>query len=170
MSSFVSAAVVIGFFVCWAPFHAQRLFAIYGPEEFQDTTDLIFFSTGILYYFQSTLNPLLYNIMSDRYRTAFRDILCGRKGTRRSLMRSSTFRETRLVSQSDLQTSYRNSYMVKSQKYSNNQTKDDDKLQLMHQEIITVGTPKTGNTLIYEINFAKDNCDYRNKENCETCM
>lgn len=85
-------------------------------------------------------------------------------------MRSSTFRETRLVSQSDLQPSYRNSYMVRTQKCVNNQTKDDDKLQLMDQEIITVGTPKTGSTLIYEMNFAKENCDYRNKENCETCI
>lgn len=162
--------MVIGFFVCWAPFHAQRLFAIYGPEDFQDTTDLIFFSTGILYYFQSTLNPLLYNIMSDRYRTAFREILCGRKSTRRTLMRSSTFRETRLVSQSDLQPTFRNSYLVRSQNCATNQTKDDDKRQLMDQEIIKVATPKTGSTLIYEINFAKDNCDYRNKENCETCI
>lgn len=90
-------------------------------------------------------------------------------------MRSSTFRETRLVSQSDLQPSFRNSYMVRSQKCSNNASviggNDDDKLQLMDQEIITVATPKTGSTLIYEINFAKDNCDYRNnKENCETCI
>lgn len=169
---FLPAAVVLGFFLCWAPFHAQRLFAIYGPDDFQDTTDLIFFSTGILYYFQSTLNPLLYNIMSERYRTAFREILCGRTSTRRSLMRSSTFRETRLVSQSDLQPSYRNSYMVRSsQKCGNNhQTKDDDKLQLMDQEIITVATPKTGSTLIYEINFTKENCDYRDKDNCETCI
>lgn len=87
-------------------------------------------------------------------------------------MRSSTFRETRLVSQSDLQPSYRNSYMVRSQKCGNNQVKDDDddKLQLMDQEIITVATPKTGSALIYEINFTKENCDYRSKENCETCI
>lgn len=109
--------------------------------------------------------------MSDRYRTAFREILCGRKSTRRSLMRSSTFRETRLVSQSDLQPTYRNSsYLVRSQRCANSQTKDDDKLQLMDQEILTVATPKTGSTIIYEINFTKDNCDLRKKENCETCI
>lgn len=166
--------MVIGFFVCWAPFHAQRLFAIYGPEDLQETTDLVFLSTGILYYFQSTLNPLLYNIMSDRYRTAFREILCGTRGQRRSLMRSSTFRETKIVSQSDLQTNYRNSYLVRSQKSSNNQAisgdKDDDKLQLMDQEIITIATPKTGTALICEINFAKDSCDYSKKDNCETSI
>jgi hypothetical protein len=32
--------------------------------------------TGILYYVSSTINPILYNLMSLRYRQAFRDTLC----------------------------------------------------------------------------------------------
>ena len=28
-----SVAVVAAFFICWAPFHAQRLMAIYAPED-----------------------------------------------------------------------------------------------------------------------------------------
>lgn len=49
--------------------------------------------------------------------------------------------------------------------------KDEDKLQLVDQEVITVSMPKSGSTLIYEINFTKDNEDFRaNKPKCETRM
>lgn len=170
--SLLPAAVVVGFFVCWAPFHAQRLLAIYGhetSEEEEETLELVFYLTGIAYYLQSTMNPILYNIMSDRYRIAFREILCRRGRPRRTLIRSSTFRETRIVSQSEVQN---NAYNIRSQKCSVGlNDKDEDKVQLMDQEIITVSTPKCGSTLIYEINFTKDSCDcHSNMSNCETCI
>lgn len=56
----------------------------------------MFFITGILYYFSSTVNPILYNVMSNRYRTAFKEILCGRKNDSLKLSRRSTFRDTRI--------------------------------------------------------------------------
>lgn len=93
-----TAAVVIGFFVCWAPFHAQRLLVIYGRDftYYHELNAWMFYITGILYYFSSTLNPVLYNVMSNRYRNAFKEILCGIKTKHKLLRRSSTFRETRL--------------------------------------------------------------------------
>lgn len=73
-----AVAVVIGFFMCWAPFHAQRLLYIYGQElsSYRLINEWMFYITGIFYYFSSTLNPILYNIMSNRYRKAFKDIIC----------------------------------------------------------------------------------------------
>ncbi|GFN84735.1 neuropeptide capa receptor [Plakobranchus ocellatus] len=70
-------AVVIAFFVCWAPFHAQRLMTMYvadddWTEELLDAQNHIFYLSGVLYYFSSTVNPLLYNVMSKRYRKAFK--------------------------------------------------------------------------------------------------
>lgn len=72
------AAVVIAFFICWAPFHAQRLIYIYGKDSkyFLTINEWMFYITGLLYYVSSTVNPILYNVMSNRYRVAFRETLC----------------------------------------------------------------------------------------------
>ncbi|CAH1113015.1 unnamed protein product [Psylliodes chrysocephalus] len=68
-------AVVIAFFICWAPFHAQRLFAIYGaPNSRQVITafQILTYISGVFYYLSTTINPLLYNIMSHKFREAFK--------------------------------------------------------------------------------------------------
>lgn len=75
----VPVAVVTAFFVCWAPFHAQRLIAIYlssaSPEEQEKTFDAyvaLIHISGVLYFLSTTINPLLYNIMSNKFRDAFK--------------------------------------------------------------------------------------------------
>uniref|UniRef100_A0A182MZU3 G-protein coupled receptors family 1 profile domain-containing protein n=1 Tax=Anopheles dirus TaxID=7168 RepID=A0A182MZU3_9DIPT len=70
-------AVVIAFFVCWAPFHAQRLMAVYANEHSQNATiraafDTLTYVSGILYYISTCINPVLYNIMSHKFREAFK--------------------------------------------------------------------------------------------------
>lgn len=49
---FSIAAVVITFFVCWAPFHAQRLLYLYGKniESFKIVNQWVFAVSGWLYY------------------------------------------------------------------------------------------------------------------------
>ncbi|XP_041969675.1 neuropeptides capa receptor-like isoform X1 [Aricia agestis] len=71
------AAVVIAFFVCWTPFHIQRLFFIYGSShpQFHVINEYLFNVAGALYYVSATVNPILYNVMSARYRMAFHDTL-----------------------------------------------------------------------------------------------
>lgn len=66
-----TVAVVVAFFFCWAPFHAQRLVAFYGKDQlfvYAITT----YVSGILYYLSTCINPLLYNIMSNKFREAFK--------------------------------------------------------------------------------------------------
>lgn len=80
-------AVVIAFFVCWAPFHTQRLFAcFFDPNEWtrelRQLNEILFYTGGCLYYFSATINPILYSLISVRYREAFRDALCGFGTTR----------------------------------------------------------------------------------------
>ncbi|CAH2055737.1 unnamed protein product, partial [Iphiclides podalirius] len=74
-------AVVVAFFVCWAPFHVQRLFYIYGYElsQFHVINEHLFNVAGALYYVSATVNPILYNVMSARYRMAFHETLLCRK-------------------------------------------------------------------------------------------
>ncbi|XP_078048530.1 neuropeptides capa receptor-like [Augochlora pura] len=70
------SAVVITFFICWAPFHAQRLMYVYMGESFADINGWLYVPSGCLYYFSTTINPILYNVMSVRYRDAFKETLC----------------------------------------------------------------------------------------------
>ncbi|XP_063856703.1 neuromedin-U receptor 2-like isoform X2 [Scylla paramamosain] len=76
-------AVVVAFFLCWAPFHAQRLMfgIVTSKDQWTDTllsvhTQLFCF-TGACYYLNSAVNPLLYSVMSVRFRNALRRSLCG---------------------------------------------------------------------------------------------
>lgn len=84
-------AVVVAFFVCWAPFHAQRLMAIYvqSPTSVEIAVfTVLTYISGVSYYVSATINPILYSIMSNKFRQAFKDTLghgcCGRKGQRAS--------------------------------------------------------------------------------------
>ncbi|XP_046365443.2 pyrokinin-1 receptor-like [Haliotis rufescens] len=74
-------AVVVAFFICWAPFHAQRLMTLYIKHE-QWTPDLLlvqshlFYVSGVLYFLSSTVNPILYNLLSRKFRQASKRTLC----------------------------------------------------------------------------------------------
>ncbi|KAM7355978.1 capability receptor isoform 2-T2 [Cochliomyia hominivorax] len=98
------AAVVVTFFVCWLPFHIQRLWYVHGKDYkyYQEVNEWLFSITGFAYYVTCTINPILYNVMSHRYRVAFKDILCGKRKNRyynNGLARDqSSFRETTVVS------------------------------------------------------------------------
>lgn len=68
-------AVVVSFIICWTPFHAQRLIATYADQ----TAAMILLFTvltyisGVTYYLSATVNPILYQVMSLKFRQAFVD-------------------------------------------------------------------------------------------------
>ncbi|CAH0714310.1 unnamed protein product, partial [Brenthis ino] len=76
-------AVVVAFFVCWAPFHAQRLVAIYGTSENHLAKSPILLSvyyfltytSGVFYYMSTCINPVFYHIMSYKFRDAFKNTM-----------------------------------------------------------------------------------------------
>ncbi|XP_065334378.1 neuropeptides capa receptor-like [Cloeon dipterum] len=75
------AAVVFSFFLCWAPFHFQRLFFAHLSEQtifLAEINHLLYVISGFSFYLSSTLNPILYNVMSAKYRNAFKATLYGR--------------------------------------------------------------------------------------------
>lgn len=72
-------AVAVAFFLCWAPFHAQRLMAVYGKTSstpmsciFRRTYTVLTYVSGVLYFMSTCINPLLYSIMSHKFRDAFK--------------------------------------------------------------------------------------------------
>lgn len=98
-------AVVILFFICWAPFHAQRLLYIYGQEfdYYSGLNECLYILSGCLYYFSTTVNPILYNLMSIKYRKAFKQTICCktriqvRNNSSREKTRNTNFSEVALV-------------------------------------------------------------------------
>nr|CAG4644466.1 EOG090X0J8E [Lepidurus arcticus] len=48
-------------------------------EHFRVINQYLLIISGCLYYFAATINPILYNVMSVRYREAFKETLCGEK-------------------------------------------------------------------------------------------
>ncbi|KAK4304566.1 hypothetical protein Pmani_023446 [Petrolisthes manimaculis] len=76
-------AVVVAFFLCWAPFHAQRLMFVIVTSNNSWTDKLLsvntklFVFTGTCYYLNSAVNPILYSVMSVRFRNALRRSVCG---------------------------------------------------------------------------------------------
>ncbi|XP_023325610.1 neuropeptides capa receptor [Eurytemora carolleeae] len=77
-------SVVVIFFFSWAPFHVQvglkknilcqKVLRACGVEQACNSTQN---ARGCLYFLSSTLNPLLYNLMSAKYREAFKNTFCG---------------------------------------------------------------------------------------------
>lgn len=75
----LSVCVVVAFFLCWAPFHAQRLIYIYGTTNHQPSHPIMLklyiamtYISGVLYFLSTCLNPILYNLMSRKFRGAFK--------------------------------------------------------------------------------------------------
>ncbi|OQR72296.1 neuropeptides capa receptor-like [Tropilaelaps mercedesae] len=84
MCSAKEFAVVISFFVCWTPFHIQRVWAqsLAGinldDEEVANKQLLTVYAivhhvSGISYYLSATANPILYQVLSLKFRQAMRD-------------------------------------------------------------------------------------------------
>ncbi|GBN03515.1 Pyrokinin-1 receptor [Araneus ventricosus] len=72
----LAVAVVISFCICWSPFHAQRLLAIYTTEVTPTlvvTFTILTYISGVTYYLSATINPILYQLLSVKFRQAFKD-------------------------------------------------------------------------------------------------
>ncbi|XP_053945604.1 pyrokinin-1 receptor-like [Anastrepha ludens] len=87
---FMLVAVVASFFLCLLPFRAFTLWVIAAPME--DIADLgidgyygVLYFCRIMFYLNSALNPILYNLMSSKFRTGFWRLIiscCGRNTER----------------------------------------------------------------------------------------
>ncbi|XP_074144891.1 neurotensin receptor type 1 isoform X1 [Sminthopsis crassicaudata] len=72
----VLRAVVIAFVVCWLPYHVRRLMFCYIPSNhwspfLYDFYHYFYMLTNVLFYVSSTINPILYNLVSANFRQIF---------------------------------------------------------------------------------------------------
>lgn len=73
----ILGAVVFTFFLSWFPFHAQRLLYVYDrSSSLAEVNEWLYVFSGFLYYISTAINPILYNVMSAKYRSAFVQTLC----------------------------------------------------------------------------------------------
>lgn len=94
--------VVFSFFVCLAPFKTLTFYLVLAPPENvqaidNDTLLNIVYFCRIMFYLNSAINPILYNLMSTKFRIGFFKI-CGlrkRRNSDRSTIRS-TLNATRI--------------------------------------------------------------------------
>lgn len=105
------------FFLCWLPFHVQRLFTIFlnemdssSPTALHSIFNLVFYISGLFYfcfminliyrlyilgycfYSNSACNPILYNILSEKYRLAFCKTILGHRLTEKMWAKRLSFR------------------------------------------------------------------------------
>uniref|UniRef100_A0A8D0C9W0 Neuromedin U receptor 2 n=1 Tax=Salvator merianae TaxID=96440 RepID=A0A8D0C9W0_SALMN len=70
--------LVIVFGICWAPFHTDRLFysfVVKWTEPLANTFNLIHVISGVFFYLSSAVNPIIYNLLSKRFKMAFLSII-----------------------------------------------------------------------------------------------
>lgn len=73
--------LVVVFAICWAPFHTQRLmwsFISHWSDGHYQIFEYVHVISGVLFYISSAVNPILYNLMSTRFREMFKEVMCHR--------------------------------------------------------------------------------------------
>ncbi|XP_010630087.2 neuromedin-U receptor 1 [Fukomys damarensis] len=76
--SLSAVVLVVVFGICWAPFHADRLmwsFVSQWTEELVLAFQYVHIVSGAFFYLSSATNPVLYSLMSSRFRENFREAL-----------------------------------------------------------------------------------------------
>lgn len=99
--SLFSVTVCSVFFICFLPFHSQRLLKSYTETRyFKRTSDhkkfmrIWYFFSGILYYSSSAANPLIYSLLSRKFRVAFKLACLTRRSVRTTKERRYVFKSS----------------------------------------------------------------------------
>jgi putative uncharacterized protein (fragment) len=71
-------AVVLAFAICHLPVHLRKLIQDWYPgyDEAASSAKIATIATNLLMYINSGLNPILYALLSSRFRKSIRDLLC----------------------------------------------------------------------------------------------
>ncbi|XP_074543928.1 neuromedin-U receptor 1-like [Halichoeres trimaculatus] len=98
--------LVLVFSLCWAPFHTDRLMWSYmntSDKEHNRIFGQFHIISGVFFYLSSAVNPILYNLMSTRFREMFSHICCSKRWSTHSSIRM-TQRSTLSENMSSLKT------------------------------------------------------------------
>ncbi|KAG5274566.1 hypothetical protein AALO_G00137730 [Alosa alosa] len=85
--------VVVVFAICWAPFHIDRLlwsFTTHWTDYMHGVYEYVHILSGVLFYLSSAVNPIIYNMLSSRFRERFRELVCHKGGGATAASRNSS--------------------------------------------------------------------------------
>ncbi|XP_038126498.1 neuromedin-U receptor 1 [Cyprinodon tularosa] len=71
--------VVAVFGICWAPFHIERLLwssVNQWTDMMHNVYQYVHILSGIFFYLSSAVNPIIYSLLSTRFRECFRELVC----------------------------------------------------------------------------------------------
>ncbi|XP_047408160.1 motilin receptor [Sciurus carolinensis] len=85
----VLLVVVLAFVVCWLPFHVGRIIYINTQDSRMMYVSQYFNIVALqLFYLSASINPILYNLISKKYRAAARKLLLAKQSKPRGFCRS----------------------------------------------------------------------------------
>lgn len=73
--------MVAVFGVCWAPFHIERLLwssISHWSDLMHNVYQYVHIVSGFFFYLSSAVNPIIYSLLSTRFRECFRELVCSR--------------------------------------------------------------------------------------------
>lgn len=79
LGSAPAAIVVAAFGVCWAPFHIERLLwssITQWTDLMHDVYQYVHLLSGVFFYLSTAVNPVIYSLLSTRFRECFRELVC----------------------------------------------------------------------------------------------
>ncbi|MEQ2247984.1 hypothetical protein ILYODFUR_014724 [Ilyodon furcidens] len=86
--------VVAVFGVCWAPFHIERLLwssVSQWTDVMHNVYQYVHILSGIFFYLSSAVNPIIYSLLSTRFRECFRELVCSHAESNSSVRDSPPF-------------------------------------------------------------------------------
>ncbi|XP_061584235.1 neuromedin-U receptor 2 [Cololabis saira] len=86
--------VVAVFGVCWAPFHIERILwssVSHWTDLMHNIYQYVHILSGILFYLSSAVNPIIYSLLSTRFRECFRELVCSHSEDNTSVRDSPPF-------------------------------------------------------------------------------
>lgn len=93
------------FGICWAPFHADRVmwsFVSQWTEDLLLAFQYMHVVSGVFFYLSSAANPVLYSLMSSRFRENFQEALGLGTRRRRHQARHSSYSLSKVTAGSSL--------------------------------------------------------------------
>lgn len=71
--------MVAAFGVCWAPFHVERVLwssITQWTDLMHDVYQYVHLLSGVFFYLSTAVNPVIYSLLSTRFRECFRELVC----------------------------------------------------------------------------------------------
>ncbi|XP_028303118.1 neuromedin-U receptor 2 [Gouania willdenowi] len=106
--------VVAVFGLCWAPFHIHRILwssITQWTDLMHNVYQYVHIVSGVFFYLSSAVNPIIYSLLSTRFRECFRELVCAQTPKTGSKGESLLYPKTFSLSTSRLEANSTNTFL-----------------------------------------------------------